>query len=209
MHAQKGLVVGQHEATRRRLRRQQPGLDLVDAGNDFLRMRDPRGRRQRLPRGDVATDADQHKDQPAEHQGSGGVAFCFSGQHRVPQTTIVWSSPMQAPCLCFTSLVRWRHGVACARRRRYPCGESSSRARVGHFSWALPVVVQRAAAPCPRVARGLAHPAGGCIKAGDLARGELSPLFVDHRSAMAAARAAGMVILEAMHADAQRQLEYA
>ena len=164
MHAQKGLVVGQHEATRRRLRRQQPGLDLVDAGNDFLRMRDPRGRRQRLPRGDVATDADQHKDQPAEHQGSGGVAFCFSGQHRVPQTTIVWSSPMQAPCLCFTSLVRWRHGVACARRRRYPCGESSSRARVGHFSWALPVVVQRAAAPCPRVARGLAHPAGGCIQ---------------------------------------------
>lgn len=54
--------------------------------------------------------------------------------------------------------------VACARRRRYPCGESSSRARVGHFSWAVPVVVQRAAAPCPRVARGLAHPAGGCIQ---------------------------------------------
>lgn len=49
----------------------------------------------------------------------------------------------------------------------------------------------------------------GASKAGDLARGELSPLFADHRSAMAAARAAGMVILEAMHADAQRQLEYA
>ncbi|MFS8468514.1 hypothetical protein EIQ04_20375 [Xanthomonas campestris pv. raphani] len=49
----------------------------------------------------------------------------------------------------------------------------------------------------------------GASKAGDLARGELLPLFTDHRSAMAAARAAGMVILEAMHADAQRQLEYA
>lgn len=45
--------------------------------------------------------------------------------------------------------------------------------------------------------------------AGDLAGSALSATFPDHRSAMAAARVAGMVTLEAMHAEAQRQLESA
>lgn len=43
---------------------------------------------------------------------------------------------------------------------------------------------------------------------GELAGARLSPTFPDHRSAMSAARVAGMVTLEAMHAEAQRQLEY-
>ncbi len=49
----------------------------------------------------------------------------------------------------------------------------------------------------------------GLGKPGELAGARLSPIFPDHRSAMAAARIAGMVTLEAMHAEAQRQLEYA
>lgn len=49
----------------------------------------------------------------------------------------------------------------------------------------------------------------GAGSAGDLAGSALSATFPDHRSAMAAARVAGMVTLEAMHAEAQRQLESA
>ncbi|PKV12403.1 hypothetical protein [Xanthomonas prunicola] len=45
--------------------------------------------------------------------------------------------------------------------------------------------------------------------AGNLAGAALSPSFPDHRSAMAAARIAGMVTLEAMHAKAQEQREHA
>ncbi|PPT80485.1 MULTISPECIES: hypothetical protein [Xanthomonas] len=47
----------------------------------------------------------------------------------------------------------------------------------------------------------------GAGSAGKLAGSALSATFPDHRSAMAAARVAGMVTLEAMHAEAQRQLE--
>ncbi|MBB5767590.1 hypothetical protein GGR74_000979 [Xanthomonas arboricola] len=47
----------------------------------------------------------------------------------------------------------------------------------------------------------------GAGSAGDRAGSALSATFPDHRSAMAAARVAGMVTLEAMHAEAQRQLE--
>ncbi|PPU04057.1 hypothetical protein [Xanthomonas arboricola] len=47
----------------------------------------------------------------------------------------------------------------------------------------------------------------GAGSAGDLAGSALSATFPDHRSAMAAARVAGMVTLEAMHAKAQRQLK--
>ncbi|PPV06556.1 hypothetical protein XBLMG947_2494 [Xanthomonas bromi] len=43
----------------------------------------------------------------------------------------------------------------------------------------------------------------------DLAGAALSPTFPDRRSAMAAARIAGMVTLEAMHAKAQEQREHA
>ncbi|MCC4605941.1 hypothetical protein HG421_05915 [Xanthomonas campestris pv. badrii] len=44
----------------------------------------------------------------------------------------------------------------------------------------------------------------GVSGAGELAGASLSPTFPTHRSAMAAARVAGMVTLEAMHAEAQR-----
>ncbi|PPT73605.1 hypothetical protein XaplCFBP3122_19840 [Xanthomonas arboricola pv. populi] len=49
----------------------------------------------------------------------------------------------------------------------------------------------------------------GAGSAGVLAGSALTAMFPDHRSAMAAARVAGMVTLEAMHAEAQRQLESA
>ncbi|MCS3808928.1 hypothetical protein FHY19_001953 [Xanthomonas arboricola] len=45
-------------------------------------------------------------------------------------------------------------------------------------------------------------------KAGELAGATLARTFPDHRSAMSAARSAGMVTLEVMHAEAQRQLDY-
>ncbi|MFO3703964.1 hypothetical protein ACI6Q5_03030 [Xanthomonas codiaei] len=48
----------------------------------------------------------------------------------------------------------------------------------------------------------------GAGRAGELAGASLSHTFPTHRSAMAAARVAGMVTLEAMHAEALRQLEY-
>ncbi|MBB4129480.1 MULTISPECIES: hypothetical protein [unclassified Xanthomonas] len=48
----------------------------------------------------------------------------------------------------------------------------------------------------------------GASRTGELAGAVLSSLFPDHRSAMAAARIAGMVTLEAMHAEAQRHLEH-
>ncbi|MEA5125153.1 hypothetical protein [Xanthomonas floridensis] len=45
-------------------------------------------------------------------------------------------------------------------------------------------------------------------KTGELAGATLASTFPDHRSAMSAARIAGMVTLEAMHAETQRQLDY-
>ncbi|MCL1500674.1 hypothetical protein [Xanthomonas nasturtii] len=47
----------------------------------------------------------------------------------------------------------------------------------------------------------------GIGPAAELAGATLSPAFEDHRSAMTAARVAGMVTLEAMHAKAQQQRE--
>nr|WP_241235329.1 hypothetical protein [Xanthomonas euvesicatoria] len=49
----------------------------------------------------------------------------------------------------------------------------------------------------------------GIGRGANLAGAALSSTFPDHRSAMAAARIAGMVTLEAMHAKAQEQREYA
>ncbi|RBH91096.1 hypothetical protein BRL93_11030 [Xanthomonas oryzae pv. oryzae] len=48
----------------------------------------------------------------------------------------------------------------------------------------------------------------GVGRAANLAGAALSPSFPDHRSAIAAARIAGMVTLEAMHAKAQEQREH-
>ncbi|WP_425521767.1 hypothetical protein [Xanthomonas vesicatoria] len=45
-------------------------------------------------------------------------------------------------------------------------------------------------------------------KRGELAGATLARTFPDDRSAMSAARSAGMVTLEVMHAEAQRQLDY-
>ncbi|TQT44270.1 hypothetical protein [Xanthomonas perforans] len=49
----------------------------------------------------------------------------------------------------------------------------------------------------------------GIGRGANLAGAALSSTFPDHRSAIAAARIAGMVTLEAMHAKAQEQREYA
>ncbi|AMV07993.1 hypothetical protein [Xanthomonas citri] len=49
----------------------------------------------------------------------------------------------------------------------------------------------------------------GIGRGATLAGAALSSTFPDHRSAMSAARIAGMVTLEAMHAKAQEQREHA
>lgn len=116
-------------------------LDLVDAGNHFLRVRHPAGVRQRTLRREIPAHADQDKDQPAHQQGPGSATFGSFGQHRVPPARLSGRGRCKprayAPLRLPSQLADGTSPPAVASWR-YAGKQSPKRAPVGHFSRQLP-----------------------------------------------------------------------